>query len=256
MTEALLEFVDVAYTHPGREKPTLSGIHLTIPSGQKVALLGRNGAGKSTLLWLANGLLRPSSGSVLVKGRRLDYSRKGLLAARAHVGLVFQNADDQLFSSDLAQDISFGPMNLGLSSAEVRRRVAEAARQCGVSELLDTPTHTLSGGQKARAALAGVLAMEPSCILADEIMAGLDPWMQVQVFEIFDRLASAGRSVLLVTHDQGLARHWADQVVVMADGRVVLAGPPEEAFNHPAATELMGPAQPWARPWQKLEGQR
>jgi cobalt/nickel transport system ATP-binding protein len=210
-----------------------------------VALLGRNGAGKSTLLLHANGILRPSAGAVLVAGAPLDYSRRGLLAARRQVGLVFQSPDDQLFSASVAQDISFGPLNLGLSVAEARRCVAEAAARCEIAVLLDRPTHALSGGQKARVALAGVLAMEPRVILADEATPGLDPWMRRQVFAIFNRLVAQGTTVLLATHELAVARHWADLVAVMDAGRVVAAAPPAQVFADPALRELLGPASPW-----------
>ncbi len=127
-----------------------------------------------------------------VAGAPLAYTRRGLLEARRRVGLVFQSPDDQLFSASVAQDMSFGPLNLGLDAAAARLRVAAAADLCGVADLLDRPTHALSGGQKTRVALAGVLAMEPLLILADEVTAGLDPWMRRQVFAIFNRLAAQG----------------------------------------------------------------
>ncbi|NTV63035.1 MAG: energy-coupling factor ABC transporter ATP-binding protein, partial [Oscillochloris sp.] len=221
----MLAFDDLHYGYPGGT-PALCGATLRLAAGARLALLGRNGSGKSTLLMHANGLLRPSQGSVRVAGSPLDYSRQGLRAARRQVGLVFQNPDDQLFSANVAQDISFGPLNLGLSVAEARARVAEAAALCDVSDLLDRPTHALSGGQKARVALAGVLAMQPLALLADEVTAGLDPWAHRQVLAIFARLAARGTAVLLATHDVALARRWADQVAVMSDGRVVACAPP------------------------------
>jgi len=239
---ALLEFDDLHYTFPGSAIPALRGASLSIASGQRIALLGRNGAGKSTLLLHANGILRPAAGQVRLEGAPLEYTRRGLLRVRRQVGLVFQNPDDQLFSASVLQDISFGPMNLGLSIADVRRRVAEAADLCGISNLLDRPTHALSGGQKSLVALAGVLAMAPRVLLVDETTSGLDPWMRHQIFAIFDRLVEQGVTVLLATHDLTVARQWADTVVVMHEGRVVASAPPMQVFADPDLRVLVGPA--------------
>jgi len=155
------------------------------------------------------------------------------LRVRQQVGLVFQNPDDQLFSASVRQDISFGPLNLGLDQSTVEARVAEAAQQCGLTELLTRPTHALSGGQKARVALAGVLAMRPQVLLADESIAGLDPWMQAQVLAIFDTLAAAGMAIVLSTHDLNVAQHWSDQVALMEAGQVVIVATPQVIFNTP-----------------------
>ncbi|NWF78714.1 MAG: ABC transporter ATP-binding protein [Chloroflexi bacterium] len=243
---AVLEWDNLYFTFPGAAAPALRGATLRLERGQRVALLGRNGAGKSTLLLQANGILRPSSGEVRVGGTPLGFSRRGLIAARRQVGLVFQNPDDQLFSASVAQDISFGPLNLGLSVGETRQRVATAAALCEIADLLDRPTHALSGGQKTRVALAGVLAMEPQVILADEATAGLDPWMRQQVFAIFNRLVAQGTTVLLATHDLDVAHHWADLVAVMDAGRVIVAAPPKQVFGDPTLRDLLGPSSPWA----------
>lgn len=240
----VLAWHDVSYTYPGGAV-ALDGATLQLEGGERLALLGRNGSGKSTLLLHANGLLRPTQGSIYVEGGPLDYSRHGLRAARHRVGLVFQNPDEQLFSASVSQDISFGPLNLGLSLAEVRQRVAEAAALCDVADLLDRPTHALSGGQKARVALAGVLAMQPLALLADEVVAGLDPWAHRQVLAIFERLVRHGTAVLLATHDVALARRWADRVAIMDRGRVVAVAPPAVAFADPALQALVGPPEMW-----------
>ncbi len=242
---SVLEWNDVYYTFPGTSMPALRGASLRLEYGQRVVLLGRNGAGKSTLLLHANGILRPSAGTVHIAGTPLDYSQHGLRIARRQVGLVFQNPDDQLFSASVAQDISFGPLNMGLSITATRQRVSQVAVRCGVSDLLDRPTHALSGGQKARVALAGVLAMEPRVILADETIAGLDPWMQQQVFVIFNQLVAEGTTVLLATHALDVARHWADLVVVMESGCVVAADTPAQVFADQTLCELLGPPDPW-----------
>lgn len=239
---AVLEFDNLHYTFPGSDTPALRGASLRIEAGRRIVLLGRNGAGKSTLLLHGNGILRPTVGQVRLNGALLEYSRRSLLRVRRLVGLVFQNPDDQLFSASVLQDISFGPLNLGLSMDEVRRRVAEAADLCGVSDLLERPTHALSGGQKTRVALAGVLAMGPDILLVDEATAGLDPWMRRQVFDIFDRLVERGATVVLATHDLDAAQRWADTVVVMNEGRVIAVAPSAQVFADPELQSLLGPA--------------
>ena len=238
---AVLAFEQVAFRYPGYAQPALRGASLQLEAGQKIALLGRNGAGKTTLLLHGNGLLRPENGTVRIAGAPLSYDRRGLLAAREQVGLVFQSPDDQLFSASVMQDISFGPLNLGLPHPEVHRRVAAAADLCGVSDLLDRPTHALSGGQKSRVALAGVLAMEPRVLLADEVTAGLDPWMREQALAIFDRLAQRGTAVLFSTHDLEAARRWADVVAVMDAGVVLAVVPPAQAFADSALRAFIMP---------------
>jgi cobalt/nickel transport system ATP-binding protein len=236
----LLEVDSLWYCYPGYQEAALQGTSFALSAGQKVVLVGRNGSGKSTLFLHCNGILRPESGQIRVAGQPVGYDRRALQWWRQRVGVVFQSPDDQLFSASVAQDISFGPLNLGLSSAEARQRVAAAADLCGVADLLERPTHALSGGQKTRVALAGVLAMEPLLLLADEVMANLDPWMRRQVFDIFERMVAQGQSVLLATHDLHVARSWADQVIVMDAGRVVAADTPQRVFTDPELLRQTG----------------
>jgi len=236
----ILQFEDLHFRYPSAPQSALAGANLTVLPGQKIALLGRNGARKSTLLLHGNGLLRPSVGSVRVAGQPLTYDRTNLLRMRQQVGLVFQNPDDQLFSASVRQDISFGPLNLGLDRQAVEERVQQAASECGVTELLARPTHALSGGQKARVALAGILAMKPQVLLADEAMAGLDPWMSAQILTIFATLAAQGMAIMLSTHDLTVAQHWADQIALMEAGQVVVVAPPHELFRQPEWRQRCG----------------
>jgi cobalt/nickel transport system ATP-binding protein len=237
----LLHLHNLHYCYPGQSKPALQGATLSLPAGVKVALVGRNGSGKSTLLLHCNGILQPERGAVSLEGRPVRYDRASLRELRRRVGVVFQNPDDQLFSANVAQDISFGPLNLGLSETETQARVTAAAELCNLTDLLNRPTHALSGGEKARVALAGVLAMEPALLVADEVTASLDPWMRRQVFDIFKRLVAQGKTVLLATHDLELARRWADLVVVMVAGRVVAAAPPTQVFADEELLSQLGP---------------
>jgi cobalt/nickel transport system ATP-binding protein len=246
----LVEFKHVYYKYPGHDdQPALQDFNLSLPEGQKVAVVGRNGAGKSTFFLHCNGLYRPHAGQVFFKGQPLAYDRQALKWLRQQVGLVFQNPDDQLFSASVAQDISFGPFNLGLSPTETRRRVQAVAELCELTGLLERPTHALSGGEKARVALAGVLAMEPALLIADEVTANLDPWMRRQLFTIFHRLVAEGKTVLLATHDIEFARRWADWLVVMEAGRAIAADTPERVFARTDLLAQIGLAEPWYAPF-------
>ena len=223
----VIRFDQVHYTYPGSETPALDNLNLALPKGKRIAILGHNGSGKSTLFLHANGILRPTSGHVTFNDQPLSYRHKNLTALRQQVGVVFQQADDQLFSASVRQDISFGPLNLGLTEAESRARVNEAAAQCRLTHLLDRPTHALSGGEKARAALAGVLAMEPDVLLIDEPTASLDPPARQQIFAIFDALTKQDKTIILATHEIEIAHYWADYVVILEAGKALIAGPAE-----------------------------
>ncbi|MEF3275660.1 MAG: energy-coupling factor ABC transporter ATP-binding protein [Chloroflexus sp.] len=243
---ALLTLNEVSYWFPGSATPALQRASLQIEAGQRIVVLGRNGAGKSTLLLLAAGILRPQEGTIWLADAPVVYSRQGLRRLRQHVGLVMQSPDDQLFSASVWQDISFGPLNLGLSDAEARQAVIEAATLCDVADLLERPTHALSGGQKARVALAGVLAMRPRCLLVDEATAGLDLWARQQVLQVFDRLVAQEATVVLATHDLTLARQWADLVVVLHAGHIVAVAPPAQVWADPALRTLIAPSALWS----------
>ncbi|WP_345107291.1 ABC transporter ATP-binding protein, partial [Candidatus Villigracilis vicinus] len=225
----LLELVDIHYSYPGHERNALHGVSLHFPPGDRVALIGRNGSGKSTLMLHCNGILFPQQGEVRLGGVTVTSDRASLTNLRRHVGLVLQDPDDQLFSASVAQDISFGPLNLGLSTCEAHARVDEAAALCDVTHLLERPTHALSGGEKTRVALAGVLAMQPSILVADELINSLDPWARQQIFTILDRLVKSGKTVMLATHDMDVAFGWAERVVWMNEGQIYFDGSAVEA---------------------------
>lgn len=240
-----LEFDEVYYRYAGQKQYALHGLNLALPPGENIALIGRNGAGKSTFFLHCNGLYRPQSGQVRFAGQPLAYDRFSLKQLRQHVGIVFQNADDQLFSASVAQDISFGPLNLGLSQAEVHYRVQMAADLCDIAGLLDRPTHALSGGEKARVALAGVLAMDPEILISDELLASLDPWVRLRILDIFARLRERGKTVIAATHDFKVVRRWASYVIVMDAGRAVFAGTPDQLLADQDLLTQTGLAQVW-----------
>ncbi len=241
----ILELDNLHYTYPGQDTPALRGASLAVPSRCKMAMVGRNGCGKSTLFLHCNGILKPSAGTVRFAGRELSYDRRSLLELRRRVGIVFQNAEDQLFSASVSQDISFGPLNLGLSEPEARSRVQAAAATCEIVHLLERPVHALSAGQKTRVALAGVLAMDPEVLVVDEVLGNLDSWIRSQILVVLQRLVDRGKTVLMSTHDLAVAFNWADVVVVMDDGRVVAADSPERVLSDPDVINLVCPPEPW-----------
>lgn len=213
-------------------RPVLTGATLTIPKGGRLALLGANGSGKTTLLRTLAGAVRPSSGRVLVDGHPVAHDRAGLKAHRQVAQLVAQNPDDQLFAADVFRDVSFGPLNLGLSEAEVRERVAHALSVLSIEDLADRPIHELSYGQRKRVAIAGALAMEPCVILLDEPTAGLDPQGVEEMVSALEGLLAAHTTVVIATHDVDFALWWADSVAVLVEGKV----------RHGLPTDLLGDA--------------
>ncbi len=230
----IIQFTDVHFKYPGRLSPALDGANVRIPAGKKIAVVGPNGSGKTTLFLHCNGILKPENGTIAIENKSLRYDRASLMDLRSKVGIVFQNPDDQLFSASVYQDISFGPLNLGLEPKQAEAAVLAAADTCEIVELLDCPTHALSGGEKARVAIAGVLAMQPSILIADEPTASLDPWISRKVMAIFDKLVSGGKTVILATHNIDIARFWADYVIVMNQGRVLASDHPDVVFaDHP-----------------------
>ena len=248
----ILQFENVRYTYPGHTEPALDNMSLALPAGKRIVVLGHNGAGKSSLFLHCNGILAPQSGTVRFQGRPLKYARSDLRELRKHVGIVFQSADEQLFSASVQQDISFGPLNLGLSESAARQRVQEAAEQCEISHLLDRPTHALSGGEKARAALAGVLAMDPEVLLVDEPTASLDPLMRRKLFAIFEKLTARGKTIVLATHELELAHYWADYIVIMHRGRVLGEGASETILSDQNMLSLISLDRPWYSDMRKV----
>ena len=214
------------------EKTAIDGLDLAIEAGQTVGLIGHTGSGKSTLISHLNALLKPSAGTVLLDGEDIYASKAAMRAARFRVGVVFQYPEYQLFEETVAADIAYGPKNLKLSQAEIDRRVREAAAFVGLKEdRFDRSPLELSGGQKRRVAIAGVLAMEPELLVLDEPTAGLDPAGREDLLEkLFAWKKASGGTILLVTHDMSIANR-CDRLVVMEDGHIVLDGTPEAVFS-------------------------
>lgn len=222
---------------PG-EYRALSGIDLTVKKGEFLAVVGPNGSGKSTLTRHFNALLLPTEGVVTVDG--LDTARpENVWEIRSRVGMVFQNPDNQIISSLVEEDVAFGAENLGLSLQEVRGRVEEALELTGLTRYRQHAPHLLSGGQKQRLAIAGVLAMRPSCLILDEPGAMLDPDGRQKLAAALSRLNSRGVTVVLVTHFMEEVTR-ADRVIVMSGGRTVLAGSPAQVFSEAELLDELG----------------
>ena len=223
----------------------LDRLSLEVSEGRRLAIVGANGAGKTTLLLHLNGTNRPAAGAVLLRGEPVAYDRAGLTALRTAVGLVFQNPDDQLFAGSVYQDVSFGPLNIGLSEDVTRDRVEEALESLEIAHLRDRPTHMLSYGQKKRAAIAGAVAMRPDVLILDEPMAGLDPSGSWHLMGLLTRLHEAGTTLVVATHDMSLAYEWADEVAVLRDGSIVAHGEPQDVMHDPAELAHSGLRMPW-----------
>lgn len=200
----------------------LDNINIDIKKGSKTAVLGPNGAGKSTLLLHLNGIKKPTSGEIYIMGDKI--SNSNIRSIRKQVGLVFQDPDDQVFSSTVYEDVAFGPRNLGFSTHEIEEKVGMALKTVSMSDYADKSPLNLSYGQKKRAAIAGVLAMEPDIIVLDEPVAYLDPAGRDSLFHVLDLLNSEGKTIIAATHDVDLAAEWADNIVVISEGKVIANG--------------------------------
>ena len=227
----LIETRDLTYVYPGKVTG-LEGVNFIAGRNSRIAVIGANGAGKSTLFKHFNGIFRASSGTVLIHGEPV--TNANIREVRKFVGLVFQNADDQIFSPTVEQDVAFGPLNLGLDPETVHHRVDEALAMVGIEHLRERVPHHLSGGEKKRVAIAGVIAMEPQVLVLDEPTAGLDPQGIKDLIAVVDTLAERyGITVIFSTHEVSLVPEVADQLYVMHKGKIVAQGTVNEVFCDP-----------------------
>ena len=243
----IISVENLAYTYPGfDDQPgvvVFEDMNLKIQKGTFVAILGTNGCGKSTLAKHFNSILLPTGGKVYVCG--IDTSNEErIMQVRRNVGMVFQNPDNQIVANVVEEDVAFGPENLGISSPEIRHRVNKALKQVGMYAYREHAPHLLSGGQKQRVAIAGIIAMEPKCIVLDEPTAILDPSGRRDVIETIGRLnKEKGITVVLITHHMDEAAK-ADRVVVLHKGKVSADGKPEEVFSQVELLHSIGLAAP------------
>jgi len=232
----MLEVKNIKYSYNSKYQ-ALKGVSLKVERGEMVSLLGKNGAGKSTLFLHLNGIYEPEEGKVFIDGEELKYDKKSLLKFRQKVGIVFQNPDDQIFAPTVEEDVAFGPLNLGLSMEEVQDRVEEALARVGMSGFEKTAPHHLSGGQKKRVAIAGILAMKPEVMVLDEPTAGLDPQGVVDLSKLLKELNEEGITIIISTHEVDLVPDYASKVFVLVDGLLIGEGTPKEIFSQPDILE-------------------
>ena len=243
----MIETKDLTFAYPAEEgkrsEPALRGVSLGIEKGSFVVVLGHNGSGKSTLAKHMNAVLLPSGGAVYVEGMDTR-DQTVLLEIRRRVGMVFQNPDNQIVANVVEEDVAFAPENLGVPPQEIRRRVDDALEAVGMSDFARHAPHLLSGGQKQRVAIAGVIAMEPECIVLDEATAMLDPHGRREVLDTIHRLnRERGMTVVLITHHMAEAEE-ADRVIVMNDGEAAMDGTPREIFAQVERLHELGLAAP------------
>ena len=233
----LIETRELTYIYPGNVT-ALHSLNFVAPRNARIAVIGSNGAGKSTLFKCFNGIFKPSSGSVLIRGEPI--TKENIREVRKFVGIVFQNADDQIFSPTVEQDVAFGPTNLGLDDETVHHRVHEALRLVGIEDLAHRVPHHLSGGEKKRVAIAGVIAMEPEVLVLDEPTAGLDPQGVHDLIGFINSLSKQyGMTVVFSTHDVSLVAEVADYIYVMNKGKFVAEGNVEQIFMQPDMLKSM-----------------
>lgn len=228
MKNAVLKAENLRYEYASG-KTALDGVDVEIYEGEKIAVVGANGSGKSTFFLNLNGVYPPTEGKIFYRGTAVD--KKNLNELRRHVGIVFQDADNQIIASTVRAEVGFGPMNLRLPREEVLLRVENALHYMNLSGFEDRPPHYLSGGEKKRVSIAGVLAMEPEVLLFDEPTASLDPINAAMLEGVLARLGAEERTVLISTHDVDFTYRWAERVLVFRDGKIIADGPPLDIFR-------------------------
>lgn len=238
----ILELENASYVYSAGtafQKGAVDGVSASIKEGSITGLIGHTGSGKSTLVQLMNGLLPPSEGRVLLEGEDIFADKKKLREARFKVGLVFQYPEYQLFEETVEKDIAFGPKNMKLPPAEIAERVKDACRFVGLDDaLLQKSPFDLSGGQKRRVAIAGVMAMRPKLLILDEPASGLDPIGREEIFGGLDRYRrETGATVLIVSHSMEDMARYAEEILVMSEGKLILSGSRDEIFRH---ADLLG----------------
>lgn len=229
MKKLILKVEDLYYTY-GNGKSALDGVNVNIYEGEKIAVLGSNGSGKSTFFLNVDGVLTPENGKIIYRGTVI--SKKNLNELRKNIGIVFQDADNQIIASTVRAEVAFGPMNLKLPKEEVLKRVDEALAYMNISEFKDRPPHYLSGGEKKRVSIADIIAMKSEIIIFDEPTAALDPLNAMMLEEVLVKLGSEGKTMLISTHDVDFAYRWAERVLVFCEGKIIADGTPLEIFQN------------------------
>lgn len=251
----VIEAENLSYSYEENGRKALDGLSVRIGRGKKVAFMGGNGSGKSTFFLCLNGILRPQQGRVLINGEPVSYTRRGLLDVRKKVGIVFQEPDNQLFSASVFQEISFGILNLGVDEETARREVEKVIRELEIAPFQNRPAHALSGGQKKQVAIADILVMHPGIMILDEPASALDAAHTKKVHELIRGLTEQGITVLMSLHDIDYAWAWADEIVLMHEGKVIKQGTPREVCEDEEMLKKAGLGRPGVlRIYEKLKG--
>lgn len=232
MKEPILSVRDLHYVY-GNGQVALDGVSVDINEGEKIAVIGSNGAGKSTFFLNMNGVLTPESGKITYRGTVIN--KKNLKELRKSIGIVFQDADNQIIASTVRAEVGFGPMNLKLPKEEVIKRVDEALTYMNILDFKDRPPHYLSGGEKKKVTIADIIAMKSEIIIFDEPTASLDPLNAQMLEEVLLKLGMEGKTMLISTHDVDFAYRWAERAIVFCEGRIISDGTPLEIFKNEEA---------------------
>lgn len=241
----LLELQNVSFSYP-EAAPALRNISIKVYPGERIAVLGNNGAGKSTFFLICNGILKPQTGSLFCRGQEITptYSKKQLLELRQNVGIVFQDADNQIIASTVESEVSFGPMNLRLPLEQVQQQVDAALASMQLQTYRDRAPQNLSGGEKKRVSIADILAMQPQIILFDEPSASLDPYNTNLLEQTLQQLSQEGITMLVSTHDIDLACRFAKRAIVFNDGEIIADGPINSVLHDNEIIERAGLRKP------------
>jgi cobalt/nickel transport system ATP-binding protein len=227
MKSRILSVEDLHYVY-GNGKAALDGVSVEIFEGEKIAVIGSNGSGKSTFFLNINGVYTPTCGRITY--REMTANKKNLNELRKNIGIVFQDADNQIIASTVRAEVGFGPMNLKLPKQDVVRRVEEALAYMNLTGFEDNPPHYLSGGEKKRVSIADILAMKPDMLIFDEPTASLDPINAMMLEDVLLKLGAEGKTIMISTHDVDFAYRWAERVLVFCSGKIIADGPPLEIF--------------------------
>ena len=253
MTEPILRLDDVSYTYPDGPL-AVDHLSVSVAKGERLAVLGRNGAGKSTFFLLCNGILEPDHGTIYCDGKAVSRKKKDLLELHRRVGIVFQEAENQILAVTVEGEVSFGPLNLELPMEEVQKRTEVSLQSMGLEAYADRSPQYLSGGEKKRVTIADILAMQPDVILLDEPTASLDPENAVRLEQTLDALTQAGIALLVSTHDVDFAARFATRGLVFSRGKLIADGPLHTIFSQDDLLLEAGLRKPWL--WQAAESLR
>lgn len=229
MKKPILKVENLYYAY-GNGEAVLNGVDVEVYEGEKIAVIGSNGSGKSTFFLNVNGVLTPNQGYIIYRDTVIKH--QNLKELRKNIGIVFQDADNQIIASTVKAEVGFGPMNLKLPRDEVLKRVEEALEYMNLSEFMDRPPHYLSGGEKKRVSIAGIIAMKSDVIIFDEPTAALDPFNAKMLEDVLEKLSKEGKTLLISTHDVEFAYRWAERVLVFHQGRIIADGTPLEIFQN------------------------